>query len=399
MHGTSSARATKLFEDKSMELINHTPFPALAFQATDQHGQSSHVVVMRATFEIKPDGTLEFSRDQEPIALTDEYFGETNKSSIKQESDLAPFKPKCDVIVNATAYAPGGKPSLGFLVGVRINCSTRTKDVAGALILEKKLLVTGPRCWEKSLMGGWTLKESAAPVVSLPVRYEYTFGGECRVNLDDPDGNRIKAEYRLTSEQRNCHPDGPAMAPIAHTTCENNPLGMGFAEGWYLKAKKIKTIPAPQIDSPQNPVTAFDKTYAPQGFGLITKSWKQRLKLAGTYDAAWFEERRPDLPEDFDMSFWNGANPEMQIPYPKGDEEITLTNLTPEGTLKFSLPGDLPFVYVFYADGKTASVPARLDTLIIEPSSMKVDIAWRAVIPSPPEIAVAEIRVIPNETD
>jgi hypothetical protein len=39
-----------------VELINHTPFPALAFQALDQHGQRFHVVVLRSTSEIKADG-------------------------------------------------------------------------------------------------------------------------------------------------------------------------------------------------------------------------------------------------------------------------------------------------------------------------------------------------------
>lgn len=373
-----------------MELINHTPFPSHSFQAQDQHGQPSHVLVMRATYEIKSDGTLELSEKQAPIVLTDEYHGEPNKSSVRQESDLVPYKPRCDVIVNATAYAPGGRPSPGFLVGVRINGPSGEGGEPGPVLLEKKLIVTGPRCWEKGMLGGWKLKPPSVPITSLPFRYEYAFGGECRVNLDDPDGQRVEAAFRLTPEQRSMHPDGSDTAPVAHTACQENPLGMGFVEEWYLKAKKLKTLPAPQIDSPGNPVTVLGKSYSPQGFGVVTKAWQPRLKLAGTYDGEWFETRWPDLPRDFDLAFWNGAHPDMQTSHLAGNEEITLTNLTPEGILKFRLPSFPLFVMVRYATGREASVAAKLDTLIIEPESMKVSLVRRAVMPTIPEIVALE---------
>lgn len=73
-----------------MEFRNHTPFPALAFQMQDWDEKEYHVVVMRATMEIADDGALRFSEEQAPLAVTDEYFGELNKSSVRQESDLAP---------------------------------------------------------------------------------------------------------------------------------------------------------------------------------------------------------------------------------------------------------------------------------------------------------------------
>lgn len=374
-----------------MQLINNTSYPALAFQSTDQHGQSFHILVMRATLDILDDGEVTLSGEQQPIALTDEYFGEMNKSSVRQESDLVPFKPKCDVIVNATAHAPGGVPSLGFVAGVKINGPPHDNGAAGPLILEKKLLITGPRYWKEGQLGKWTLNSSTTPIRSLPLRYDYAFGGECRVNLDDPDGPRLKAGFRLSSEQRSCHPDGPDSAPLAHTTCENNPLGIGFVEDWYLKAKKPKVIPAPQIDDPKNRVMIFGKIYPPQGFGIITKAWRQRLELAGTYDNDWFETRWPDLPEDFDMSYWNCAHPDMQVLHLNGDEEITLTNLTPGGLLSFTLPGDTPVVAVRFESGRAAAVPAKLDTLIIEPDMMKVGLVWRAVLPTDPEIIMMEI--------
>jgi hypothetical protein len=113
--------------------------------------------------------------------------------------------------------------------------------------------------------------------------------------------------------------------------------------------------------------------------------------LAGTYDDAWLETRWPDLPEDFDMSYWNGANPDLQVPHLDGDEEITLTNLTPGGLLNFTLPGDTPVMAVRFASGKTAAVPLKIDTLIIDPDLMKVSLVWRVVMPTVPEILMMEI--------
>lgn len=363
-----------------MNFINNTSCPALTFPATDQQGQSSQVVVMRATYEIREDGTLVFSDEQKPLVLTDEYFGEMNKSSVRRESDLVPFKPKCDVIVNATAYAPGGIPSVGFVAGIKIVGPPQENGAVGQLLLEKKLLVTGPRFWEKGLLGGWTLKPPNNPIGSLPLRYEYAFGGECKISLDDTAGKRIKEEFRLNTEQRNCHPDGPDVAPVAHSVCGCNPLGLGFVEEWYLKAKNFKSIPAPQIDDPKNPVRDLGKAYPPQGFGIITKSWNQRLVFAGTYDDAWLETRWPDLPENFDMAYWNGAHPDMQVPYLNGDEEIVLSNLTPGGSLNFRLPGLKPIVKVVCAHGQALSVSANLDTVILKPDSMRIALVWRAVV-------------------
>ncbi|WP_338719347.1 DUF2169 domain-containing protein [Herbaspirillum sp. DW155] len=58
----------------------------------------------------------------EPLCEADEFFGEDLHASVRQESDLClPYKPRCDVIVNATAYPPAalsGKTPYRFTVRV-----------------------------------------------------------------------------------------------------------------------------------------------------------------------------------------------------------------------------------------------------------------------------------------
>jgi hypothetical protein len=420
-----------------MEFRNHTPFPALAFQMLDRDENEYHVVVMRATLDINNDGTLQFSEEQAPLAVTDEYFGEMNKSSVRQESDLAPFKPKCDVIVNATAYAPGGKPAPSFEVGIRITGNS------GTALLEKKLTVTGPRYW-KEKGKEWELTEPE-PIESLPLRHEYTYGGECRIEKADPAAEKLDSKHLLTPEQRAQHPAGPDNAPAAHTACETNPVGMGFAEPWYLEATRpeapplpqqphnqppprrgimdkmvdrllgvtlppvpsgeapvpaaeSRKAPAPQIESPADPVREFGRHYAPQGFGVIGKGWLPRRKLCGTVDEDFISSGKP-LPDDFDFAFWNCAHPDMQVPYLTGDETIQLTNLTPEGKLSIQLPCHLPYLLVGYDEGAVLPAKVNLDTLIIEPGERKVTCVYRFLLPLVPEIASLEAGLVFNDKE
>jgi hypothetical protein len=185
---------------------------------------------------------------------------------------------------------------------------------------------------------------------------------------------------------------------------------MGFAEEWYLKAKKIKRVRAPQIDLPEDPVREFGKTCAAQGFGVITKGWLPRRTLCGTIDDAFIQSGN-SLPEDFDFAFWNGAHPDLQVPWLAGNEEITLTNLCPHNMpgatrdksgnalLRFSLPGHQPFVLVRYEDGAMVPTQAELDTLVIEPDERKVSCVYRLLLTMEPAVRMLEARLIFKDPD
>lgn len=97
----------------AMEFSNYTPFPALAFESFAPDGASFHTVVLRQTFELRH-GSLVLAQQQKPLATSDRFHGEPNLSSVAEESDLAPYKPFCDVLVNGTAYAPQGRAVANF---------------------------------------------------------------------------------------------------------------------------------------------------------------------------------------------------------------------------------------------------------------------------------------------
>ncbi|MDK2126970.1 DUF2169 family type VI secretion system accessory protein [Parachitinimonas caeni] len=348
-----------------MQTLNFTPHPALVFDVLDQHQQEFHVAVLRASYRIGDDGTLEPTAEQGPLCVEDEYWGEMNRSSIRQESDLAPHKPKTDIIVLADAYAPEGEPLRQWQVGLQIGSH------------RKILNVTGPREWRRGLMGGYSLSEPEK-IDRLALRYEWAWGGENRIDAAEPN-----------------------LPPLLHEACMSNPVGRGFAHEDWLRQNKPEVIAAPQIESPDDPIREFGKAYAAQGFGLITRAWQPRLALAGTYDEAWLEKHWPHLPQDHDFAFWNSAHPDLQVPYLKGDETVVLAHLTPEGRLQCQLPAMAPLVFVRYADQPAESLIPVLDTLIIDTYQREVVCVWRTSFPTQPEvdhvaIHMADRRLVPG---
>ncbi len=444
-----------------MEFVNHTPFPAIAFDGLDQRDILFHTVAMRLTLEIQSDGSLTLSEDPTPLVATDEYYGEPNQSSVKQESDFAPYKPHTDVIVIANAYAPRHQAKARFGVGINITSAPIRQEIPPsplglnplqgpsheqmqawrreldrienappkiATVLDKKLIVTGAREWRKrnifaralSLfsLSKWKLT-SPAPITELPLRYEYAYGGENKILVNDKAARRVKKKFRLPGRhplKKNAYATTEQAAPaIAHSVYEKNSIGRGFAEAWYLRATKTTRIAAPQIEAPGEPIHGFNQAYTPRGLGVIARAWKPRLPLAGTYDVKWVNQRHPYLPTDFNFAYWNAVPADQQIaPHLEGDETVTLTNLCPPDTpgattdaagntlLKLTLPGHLPFVLVRFEEGELGELVAKLDTLIIDtaPDADNPDkkptvvCVWRATVANVPKVRVLEARML-----
>jgi hypothetical protein len=425
------AKTSTSTEQPAMEFSNHTPFPALAFESVMPDGAAFHTVVLRQTFELR-DGSLVLAQAQKPLATSDRFHDEPNQSSVTEESDLAPYKPLCDVVIVGTAHAPSGRAVPRFAVRARIigssAASGQTGPSAPQVLLDRRLAITGPRELVRRSglvrrasqlmtlctlglvrLPAWKLT-SPEPIAELPVRYEYAWGGQCLVSADDPAAKRVPKEFLLNGQQPDVHSD-QSESPAAHTVCEDNPIGAGFTEPWFMKAVKQERIRAPQIEPDSAPVTAQawidtlqgqpSPALRPAGFGVVGKAWSPRRALAGTYDEQWLAERHPGLPDDFQFSYWNGAPEEMQTPHLKGDEAILLTNLLPAGApgtesdaegntlLRIQLPGHLPMGWA-YTDQALKFAALLLDTLSIDLSDATkpaVTLVWRATF-----LRVAGIR-------
>jgi hypothetical protein len=302
-----------------MEFVNHTPFPALAFEGIDQHEQAFHVVVLRQTLTWDAHGKLHYANEQSPLCEEDTYFGAINRSAVRQESDLCQYKPRCDVIVNATAHAPGGNAAYRFEVRLLVKrpdtpvplprepqglnpympidfaekrawqkalSESKRQRLPGKILIDKTLVVTGERhfvrhSWPFRLLATfsrwgslgivrpntWRLT-TPRPVNTVPLNNEFAFGGQCRINAGDKAARRVARKHRLQPETQANHPDaaGPAeLRPIAHDAFAANPIGRGYARRWFIEASGCKRLPAPQMENPHHPIRIGDFSKAMNG--------------------------------------------------------------------------------------------------------------------------------------
>ncbi|MEB6587536.1 DUF2169 domain-containing protein [Pseudomonas asiatica] len=429
-----------------MEFRNLTPFDVMCFSALSKQDIEHPVIVMKVGYRLQPIAnklgyfSAEVIDDEPvPLCLVDKYYGEEGRSSIKEESDLAPFKPRCDVIVNGHAYAPGMEAKRSWIAGIRLSepalpleinvASPKSSGADGPpteqqlyawrdaqaeaalrranaptrdILLSKRLRFTGPRTFKPGLLGGWHVTE-AELAERVPLQWEYSFGGSSTL----------------------CNPQFPDHAPDPHIlnqVCYSNPLGRGWVEARHFKLAKtieqsIEELLAPQIEQVNDPiskltsslqadgdVTAIEMaeisralTHQPAGFGVIGRSWAPRLALAGTYDDEWRDTRWPGLPADFEFDYWNCAPADQQIPFLGPNVQIELFNLTSHenshnGRLTVELPGHRPFLLARLHNGALVPLPLLTDTLLIDTDAMTLSLTHRISLPSIEPIRVLEAR-------
>lgn len=320
-----------------MKIRNRTPFSPYTFQTLDLDDDPFQVIIVKGTFDIVHGATLTLSALQDPIRTCDAYWDDQKPSSLRWEDDLAPFKPGTDVVVNATAHAPGGRPTREWLAGITIGDRS------------KRVLVTGPRVWSYAPLVGWALGP-VTPVTEMPIRYENAFGG-----FVERDG-------------------------IVEVH-QQNPVGVGFVD--LRRLHTSRPIPAPTILSPDGRVPVFGEHYPVEGLSALAKPWLPRRACAGTFDEVWVKHRHPRLPYDFDPAFYNCAHPDLvQDGFLRGAEEIRLERLHREQEiLVFSLPALVVAAAIVDRDDYRYGGPMRLDTLYIEPERLKAVLTWRVMLP------------------
>jgi hypothetical protein len=343
------------------ELINHTAFPALLYDALDQNDAGFGVLVARVSYDIvirAEDGVaaLPFAAQQAPLCFGDEHYGEPAVTSVRVESDLSTYKPQLDVVVNAVAHAPGDQPVQAFGVALRVY------DRASSL------LVTGPRWWKRGVTG-WSLTEPA-PLSELPLRYEYASGGLHHIEGED------------------------FAAP-------GNIVGMGWYPPEYLRQYKGELLPAPQIEAPAQRLRQISEALPAAGFGFIGRGWKGRLEYGGTADAAWAADRHPLLPRDFRMEFWNGAPAAQQFPHPRPltSVPIALQNLVaardvPGQGVYLEVPVETIFALVGLRSGVGLTRDLTLDTILLDVPARKVYCTYRLALSEELETTEVQLRYI-----
>lgn len=321
-----------------MELINGTRMQAGYTMGLEPSGRELLVVVVKGTFRIpEPGQPVRLAEEQLPLIMADTFTGEPGLSAPLLEVDYAPRKQRCDVILNGSAYAPGGRPATRVPVGLRVNGIT------------KGFHVVGDRTWIGGVSG--ISAGNPQPFEVQPISYDRAFGGV---------------------DQR--HED-----PMKHDAYMPNPVGKGFHK--HLRSDWVDGATMPNTEELNRAVSRPDEAYAPMSFGPVGRHWAPRAKYAGTYDDKWLEDHFPFLPPDFDERYFQCAPADQQMEYPVGGEEITLVNLTPEGHVAFTLPKfDAP-IHFFPKKGDREDGQLNLDTIVIEPDARRFALTWRATRP------------------
>lgn len=386
-----------------MEFRNLTPFSVMEYAMDDKHNERHRVVAMKTGFRLVQDENGQWQAQLMenpplPLCVEDEYSGEMNASPVLRESDLAPLKPACDIIINGTAYTPDGVAAPEMMASVLM------RSASGDVLLDKRLRVTGKRFYQRQALTGQWYETEPEPFTSLPLDYRYAFGGECRIESDSKFAGRIPEEYHLTEDQRREHPD-QANPPLAHMACPVNPLGLGYMQPWYLRASEAEQVEAPRIIAMDSQFTLqhftacldgkvdwFVPEFQPAGFGVVGRAWWPRLLLAGTYDQEWLKNRHPGLPDDFNPSYWNCAPRDQQIPFPAPGIKITLQGLHPDGEMTFSLPANRAGILLRMNTGEMVPQMMWTDTLLIDTDTLTVAQTWRYVLPANAPVRVMEAR-------
>ncbi|MFK7767237.1 MAG: DUF2169 domain-containing protein [Mariniblastus sp.] len=323
-----------------MQLINGTKHCFAANQAYDKHGKMHLLAVVKATYDIPefPNQKAAIADEQVPIFDADQFDGEPGVTAPVFESDWSLTKKRCDIVIKANGYSPGGNAVTELDVGFRVgDC-------------EKAARIVGPRKWEKS-NSKWLTPSQPEFFVEAPINYGNSFGGIWH----DP----MEGDFEIFTP---------------------NPVGRGYAVEFK---NELEGQPLPMIEKPDEPISRSDQQYTPWAFGPMGRNWKPRAQMAGTYDEQWQETRFPFLPADFDEEYFQCTPADQQIEFPTGDEQVYLRNLHPtRPEIQFHLPKHLnmPMVALTQSQEQHAIIPV-VDTVIIDVEKNQFSLVWRGHMP------------------
>ncbi|WP_437736746.1 DUF2169 domain-containing protein [Sorangium sp. So ce1335] len=298
-----------------MQLISLSPLAASALLWRTANGPCVTVAV-KATFQLTPDDTAALAA---PLPLFHDVFHEQNAGrSLYVASDAVPHKPRADVLLTGSAYAPPGQRVSHRWVRLAVFDSR-----AQVPAVDKRLQVVG----ERQRDPGTGQATAPAPFSRLPVRYELAFGG---------------------------------------ARCPENPVGRG-ADPADLRL--------PSIVNPAAPDT-------PDGFGPLSSAWPERRRALAAWDPAKLLLPVPELPIAMDWGYFNAAPRDQQIPYLRGDEWILLEGLHPTAAqVRSRLPGLTARVLLRappLVDPAGVELTVRCDTLWIDADALRCTLTWRA---------------------
>ena len=297
-------------------ILNNTPFAAQAFPHTDAQGVHSLALVAKEPGSWPPAprtcpgcGRPSASAPSTAPAAAplgslarDEFQAQVLQPRAQQpwpicEPEHVPPKPWFDLLLDACAVSPNGRPASSIDVAVDYERQGRQHRLAA-------LRAFSPRIWIKDF--GQLKASELGPSLRIPLLRPFAFGGQTL----DARGNSLVDEH--------------------------NPDGMGLRHGG---AGRLGALP--WMQALDKPLRYWDDTVAEQalGLGLVPAHHQPRRALQGSFDDAWRQSRAPLLPLDHDPRHRNAAPQSLQLAEsPRPGDVLALHHMGTEPLMRFVWP-------------------------------------------------------------
>lgn len=289
-----------------MELRTYCSLSTALLRFRPHEGHYAIALICKATYRLAP-AISNLSPEQEPIQQGESHYQNDPAQGVERPNDLVPFKPRADVLLVGSAFAP---------------MRQMARSVAARLVvgeIDKSVELYGSRI----LHPDGTTREGAA-FTTMPLRYARAAGG---LDTWNPIGMPTHRDPAFGTRQL------PQIMP----------------KGFFLA-------------NPDQPIPAI-------GYGPISASWPVRYEQLGARARTFSEQNIENevLGSHFDPHFFQMAPRDQQIPVLRADERIVLENLHPDHPrLVTSLPGLTPAAFCGFPGQAATSVPLRADTLWID---------------------------------
>ncbi|BFI65229.1 DUF2169 domain-containing protein [Yersinia wautersii] len=163
-------------------LDNQTPYVAERGWIRDINGAEVWIVVVKATYDILPDGTTLLSSRQQAVNTGTVFYPESDE--LRYEMDLGPEKSATDIILNGHAWSSGNRQVTSLPVGLKVGPVCRLARVYG------------DRIWDGNTYG------QPSTFTQFPLRYIHMSSGSLEDNYVNPlgikqDSNPKKGQSRL----------------------------------------------------------------------------------------------------------------------------------------------------------------------------------------------------------
>ncbi|MFO0757651.1 MAG: DUF2169 domain-containing protein [Byssovorax sp.] len=300
-----------------MQTVILCPFSAGTLTWQGQDGAWTLTVVVKGTFSLVHGQEAVLADYQAPVEA-DQHYDNDARSSLYCASELVPYKPRTDVVLVGSAFAPERVAVEALIARLCVG------------EIDKAIGVIGDRVWVEGPEG---LEPSAPrPFQSMPLRYERA-----------------------------------ARAP-------DNPRGFDLARPPVLGALALPNLEALD-DSPGGQQTLGFGPVAPTAQPRRALLDQSRLHWVASGQAG-------PLPQGFDFGFYNVAPREQQIGLLRNGATILLENLHREHPrLMAKVPAVRPRAFLVSGDAeRAAEVALRCDTLWIDTDRALLTLTWRGVI-------------------